>query len=655
MKARIAATRRGLRVASTLLFAALACQGVMLRPALAWWNGDWNYRVKIDADASPKGANIADPIGRTQVLLRLHSGNFNFQTVKEDGSDIRFVAADDRTPLHYHIEKFDGLVDQVALIWVDVPDLAPGAVSSFYMYWGNDKVADGGDPKGTYDPDQLLVYHFGDSNGLPRDTTGYGNNALTAGKRDEGGMIGYGLRLDGTAPIRMPQSPTLAITAGQPLTWSMWVRPKDVTASAVLFDQRDAQNALTIGLDAGVPYAQITTPAATQRTTRGAALTGDAWHLITVTASNHLTVYVDGVKSGDVLASLPAIGGTAMLGGSLAQPVAATAPATPVTAATPAVAAPAAPSAAPAASVAPAAGAAPAVTPVAPPPNYVGLIDELRISKALRQSGAIQVELRSEGPQANLLALETPEQSSSLGNGYIGIILKSVTPDAWVVIGVLVVMMAISWIVMVSKATYIGATAKANRAFRAAFRKSSAEALESGKLLQPITADGQPQIRRSPLFRLYGIATTELHERLHGGRLRADGLLAPQSLSAIRSALDAGLVQEQQKLSKMMVLLTIAIAGGPFIGLLGTVVGVMITFASIAAAGDVNVNAIAPGISAALFATVTGLFVAIPALFGYNYFNVRIKDVTSEMHVFVDELVTRLAEDNATRAMQAGE
>src|SRR5262249_7837446 len=93
-----------------------------------------------------------------------------------------------------------------------------------------------------------------------------------------------------------------------------------------------------------------------------------------------------------------------------------------------------------------------------------------------------------------------------------------------------------------------------------------------------------------------------------------------------------------------MVLLTIAISGGPFLGLLGTVVGVMITFAAIAATGDVNINAIAPGIAAALVATVAGLAVAIPALFGYNYLILRIKDVTTEMHVFIDEFVTRLAE-----------
>ena len=99
----------------------------------------------------------------------------------------------------------------------------------------------------------------------------------------------------------------------------------------------------------------------------------------------------------------------------------------------------------------------------------------------------------------------------------------------------------------------------------------------------------------------------------------------------------------------MMVLLTIAISGGPFLGLLGTVVGVMITFAAIAATGDVNINAIAPGIAAALVATVAGLAVAIPALFGYNYLITRIKDLTAEMQVFIDEFVTKLAEPKGPR------
>jgi biopolymer transport protein ExbB len=79
-------------------------------------------------------------------------------------------------------------------------------------------------------------------------------------------------------------------------------------------------------------------------------------------------------------------------------------------------------------------------------------------------------------------------------------------------------------------------------------------------------------------------------------------------------------------------------------GLLGTVVGVMITFAGVAAAGDVNINAIAPGIAAALLATVAGLAVAIPALFGYNYLQSRLDEISTDNQIFVDELEKRIAE-----------
>ncbi|MDP1791135.1 MAG: MotA/TolQ/ExbB proton channel family protein, partial [Methylibium sp.] len=120
--------------------------------------------------------------------------------------------------------------------------------------------------------------------------------------------------------------------------------------------------------------------------------------------------------------------------------------------------------------------------------------------------------------------------------------------------------------------------------------------------------------------------------------------LSGAALNAIRAAMDAAMVRENQRLNSQIVLLTIAISGGPFLGLLGTVVGVMITFAAIAAAGDVNVNAIAPGIAAALLATVAGLAVAIPALFGYNWLASKIKNISADMQIFVDEFVTLVAE-----------
>lgn len=67
-------------------------------------------------------------------------------------------------------------------------------------------------------------------------------------------------------------------------------------------------------------------------------------------------------------------------------------------------------------------------------------------------------------------------------------------------------------------------------------------------------------------------------------------------------------------------------------------------FLGTAMAGDVNINAIAPGMAAALMATAAGLFVAIPALFGYNRLVTRNKEVSADMRMFVDEFVTRLAE-----------
>jgi biopolymer transport protein ExbB/TolQ len=87
-----------------------------------------------------------------------------------------------------------------------------------------------------------------------------------------------------------------------------------------------------------------------------------------------------------------------------------------------------------------------------------------------------------------------------------------------------------------------------------------------------------------------------------------------------------------------MIVLATAISGGPFIGLMGTVWGVMETFTGVAKAEAANLTAMAPGVSAALVATVTGLMVAIPALFGYNYLLTKIRGLTLEMDNFAAEL-----------------
>jgi biopolymer transport protein ExbB len=210
--------------------------------------------------------------------------------------------------------------------------------------------------------------------------------------------------------------------------------------------------------------------------------------------------------------------------------------------------------------------------------------------------------------------------------------------------------------IMVLKAVYLSRVERANARFLGDYHRLAAAA-DAGALDQEASAEEDELDDRSlagdggkygasTLFRIYHLGVAELNKRLVGqsaGAQRA-AVLSPQSIEAVRASMDATLTRLQQRLSAQMVFLTIAISGGPFLGLLGTVIGVMITFAAIAASGDVNVNAIAPGTAAALAATVAGLSVAIPCLFGYNWLNTRIKSITVNNRVFLDEFVARLAE-----------
>jgi biopolymer transport protein ExbB len=196
--------------------------------------------------------------------------------------------------------------------------------------------------------------------------------------------------------------------------------------------------------------------------------------------------------------------------------------------------------------------------------------------------------------------------------------------------------------VMVSKTLVLGRISRQNTQFINAFEEEPQKHLdphsETSKKLR-----GGTQMSDSSLARMYSTGMRELDRRV-SAKANAPTALTGEAVAAIKASIDSTLIRENQRLSRLMVLLTIAISGGPFLGLLGTVVGVMITFAAIAATGDVNINSIAPGIAAALLATVAGLTVAIPSLFGYNYLITRIKNLTADMQAFSDEFITRMAE-----------
>jgi biopolymer transport protein ExbB len=274
--------------------------------------------------------------------------------------------------------------------------------------------------------------------------------------------------------------------------------------------------------------------------------------------------------------------------------------------------------------------------------GYSGELDEVQLSGMVRDAAWIAVQA-AQGPSGALVALGADEPREGGDEGGIwGTLFKALTVDGWVAIIVLAVMLVIALWIMYLKAIYVNRVDKANRQFMKKFRELSTDLGAIDK-----TQGMADAFRHSSLYRLYHVATVELSHRFKDTDAAhlTDKNLSPQSLDAIRASLDTALVKETTLLNKLMVLLTIAISGGPFIGLLGTVLGVMITFAVIAATGDVNVATIAPGIAAALMATAAGMAVAIPALFGYNYLNSRIKAITSDMRVFNDELVTKLAEN----------
>jgi biopolymer transport protein TolQ len=118
--------------------------------------------------------------------------------------------------------------------------------------------------------------------------------------------------------------------------------------------------------------------------------------------------------------------------------------------------------------------------------------------------------------------------------------------------------------------------------------------------------------------------------------------ISPSSFEAVKVVLEEAASAQAMSLEKGMIVLSTAVAGGPFIGLLGTVWGVMSTFAGIAEKNQASLTAMAPGVAAALVATVTGLLVAIPAMFAYNFMVTTIRHVTQELDGFATRYANQI-------------
>jgi biopolymer transport protein ExbB len=581
--------------------------------AASWWNNEWKFRKEISFDLTPAGADVNGTAVDVPVLIRLSLANFSyFNDTKPDAADFRIVAGDDKTPLKFHFEKYDPQ-NQMALLWVRLPQLTGGAKSDkIFAYYGNGDATPAADVPGTYDDSQVLVLSFSDAAVPPADLTAYKNNpSASTAVLTPASLIGGGAKFTGKESITVPATASLHLLPNQGLTASAWVRLEGAQQAAV-FALADQGKELALTVDGTKFTARAVLGGAPVTVSQSADFSLNQWHHVALTAgSGKLTLFVDGVAAGSAPLTLQEISGAFTIGAT---------------------------------------GGGQFLT---------GEVDEVEVAKVARSADWIKASARGQGMDANLLVYGADGQREGAGqSSYFVTIAKNLTIDGWVVIGICMAMLVIALLIMIVKAFFLRRVENANSAFLREFRRMTGDAASldqtsEGAADSDLDPAAMPALRAdegrfgaSTLFRLYHSGVFELNKRVAGksaGAQRAM-ILSPQSIDAIRASMDASMTRVQQRLSSQMVLLTIAISGGPFLGLLGTVIGVMITFAAIALSGDVNVNAIAPGTAAALAATVAGLAVAIPSLFGYNWLNSRIKNINADNRVFVDEFVTRVAE-----------
>jgi biopolymer transport protein ExbB len=598
-------------------FAGLIALATLLIPVVAlaasWWNNDWKYRKEIVLDLSATGADVAGTPLDVPVLIRLSLANFSyFNDTKPDGSDFRIIAGDDKTPLKFHFEKYD-VPNQMALLWVRVPQITGGSKSDkIYAYYGNADAPNAADASGTYDAAQVLVLPLSETDGVPQDLTAYKNNPSASNALTAASLIGGGAKFSGKETISVPATPSLRLLPTQGLTASAWLRVEQAQQATVLA-LADKAKFIELAIDGSKMVARATLDGAPVTVTQATDLSLNQWHHVALTiGSGKLTLFVDGVSTTSAPVTLTELGGILRIGSADGKGF------------------------------------------------LTGDIDEVEVSKVVRSADWIKASARAQGMDANLVVYGPDGQKEGGSQAsYFGTIAKNLTIDGWVVIGICMAMLAVSLLIMVFKAVFLARVERANARFLQEFRRlsgdptvldkpssSADEDLIAAAPSMAQLAQDQNKYGASTLYRLYHHGVFELNKRIGGQTVSAQRVmtLSPQSMDAIRAAMDSSMTRLQQTLSSQMVLLTIAISGGPFLGLLGTVIGVMITFAAIALSGDVNVNAIAPGTAAALAATVAGLSVAIPSLFGYNWLNTRIKAITADNRVFVDEFVTRIAE-----------
>jgi biopolymer transport protein ExbB/TolQ len=203
-----------------------------------------------------------------------------------------------------------------------------------------------------------------------------------------------------------------------------------------------------------------------------------------------------------------------------------------------------------------------------------------------------------------------------------------------VIIFILAIFSVFAWYMMISKAVQMRRAKKLNLFFESEY---------NGQKNVLGIFDRRLQVEGCPMFAVYQEGCVELDTRLkdESGHARKR-FITLKSMEHIKRTLEGAVARESIKLESGLILLANAVSGGPFIGLLGTVWGVMDTFAMVGQAGKADLAVMAPGVSAALITTVAGLLVAIPSMFGYNYLVHTLRVRTVELDNFAQNLVSKM-------------
>ncbi len=219
---------------------------------------------------------------------------------------------------------------------------------------------------------------------------------------------------------------------------------------------------------------------------------------------------------------------------------------------------------------------------------------------------------------------------------------EKATVPGKLIIALLFLASIFSWTIIVTKAAVLRRAKRQNARFLVDFRsdRRPLRLVEEGARY-----DG------APLFHVYRAGCEEMLFQLMGStvvdetfRARLDHAekITPAQMRAVQSAMERGVGETALRLEGQLILLATAVSGAPFLGLLGTVWGVMDAFSAVASAGSASLAAMAPGVSGSLITTVVALCVAIPAMFGYNFLLTSIKAMVVQLDNFAAELASEL-------------